>query len=151
MSHPYWQNLIFFNKGKACVSPSKRQMVFRVRHVPHPYWQKLMFFELYGLKVMHMSTLEFFGWGTCLILVNNTKCFWTYGFKGDAHALFFFWNYLKLIIFESICAKVQIYCIFISKFENKILKINPQKKCTCLSALLTKPVFSTKTIWASTF
>ena len=35
---------------------------------------------------MHMPTLEFFGWGTCLILVNKTKLC-TYGFEGDAHAL----------------------------------------------------------------
>ena len=34
---------------------------------------------------------------------------------------------MKLIIFESVCVKVRIYCIFISKVENKILKSNPQK------------------------
>ena len=38
-----------------------------------------------------------------------------------------FWNYLKLIIFESICFKVQIYWMFNSKIKNKILKFNPKK------------------------
>ena len=46
---------------------------------------------------------------------------------------------MKLIMFESICVKVRIYCIFIPKVENKMLKNNPPKKCTCLFALLMKP------------
>jgi hypothetical protein len=34
---------------------------------------------------------------------------------------------LKLIIYKNIYAKLKIYCIFISNFENKILKTNPKE------------------------
>ena len=50
------------------------------------------------------------------------------------------WNYLKLIILVSICVKIWIYCIIIPKVENRLLKNNPPKKCTCLCAVVTKPL-----------
>ena len=49
--------------------------------------------------------------------IKNMTVLWCIGF---------IWNYLKLIIFKSIYIKLQIDCIFISKFENEILRINPK-------------------------